>query len=331
MDEAKDRQKVLKKDLVQICQALQEVSTTTATLTRQKERLKLHTDRKEMKQKKLLAALSSKPSKEFVSEMIYEVHLSIIDLKEDLLNLETEISEQTAKEEQVKQKLSKKEEEADKNRQALEELKEKQALFSSALDSQRETLAEDVYQAENRQEELDHVLQEIHESLQPLLKKSASLYEEKEQLEREITKKEKLQEKLLSQKASMEDMGILHETMADIQASIDTKRKRLSYVEAKIEKKRAEEDQLKLEAAKKEKELDANKKVVSELKQKHSVICSTLEAKRKIFDCQLRQKHQPNKKLQDEIKVSAFCVTVNTWFYSAKLHCIYEGLRAKVY
>ena len=167
-------------------------------------------------------------------------------------------------------------------------------------------------------------MQEIRESLQPLTKKSASLSEQKEQLEKEIAKKEKLQEKLLSQKASMEDTGIFHEVMDDIQASIGTKRKCLALVEAEIEEKKAEENQLKLEAAKKEKELDDNKKVVSELKQKHSVICSTLEAKRKIFDCQLRQKHQSKEKLQDELKVSGSCVTANSWFYSAKLHCIYE-------
>ena len=323
MDVAEDRQEGLKKDLVQICQSLQEVSITTAMLTRQKEELKLHMERKEIKRKKILDALTSKPSKELVTEMVDEVQLTIIDLKEDLLHLETEISEQTAKEEKVKQKLGKTEKEADENRQALEELKEKQALFSSALDFQREMVAEDVRQAENRQKELDDVLQEIRESLQPLTKKSASLVEEKEQLEKEIIKKEKLQQKLLSQKASVEDMEVIDETIADIQASINTKRERLAHIEAKIEKKRAEENQLKLEAAKKEKELDKSKQVICELKQKHSVICSTLEAKRKIFDCQLRQKHQPKEKLPDELKVSASCLTANTSFYSAKLHAIY--------
>ena len=100
--------------------------------------------------------------------------------------------------------------------------------------------------------------------------------------------------------------------ITDLQASIDANRKCLARVEAKIEKKREKENQLKLEAATNEKELEENKRVVSELKLKHSVICSTLEAKRKIFDCQLRQKHQPKKKLQDELKVSASCVTANT-------------------
>ena len=72
-----------------------------------------------------------------------------------------------------------------------------------------------------------------------------------------------------------------------------------------IEKQRAKEKQLKQEVATKEKEVDDNKRVIRELKEKHSVICSTLEAKRKIFDCRLRQKHQSSEKLQEERKVTA--------------------------
>ena len=192
MDEAEDHQQVLKNDLVKICQSLQKVSTTTAMLTRRKGRLELNTARMEIKQKRISTALTSKPSKELVSEMVDEVHLTILDLKEDILHLESEISEQTAKEEEMKQKLSKKEKEADQNRQVPEDLKEKQVLFSSTLDFQSDSFAEDTPQAENRQQELDHVWQEICESLQVLANKSATLVAEKEQLTKEITKKEKL-------------------------------------------------------------------------------------------------------------------------------------------
>ena len=77
-----------------------------------------------------------------MSEMVDEIRLSLIDLKEDLLFLESEISEHTAKEEKVKLELSKKKNEAEENKQALEELKEKQVLFSSVMDSQSVFLAE---------------------------------------------------------------------------------------------------------------------------------------------------------------------------------------------
>ena len=305
MNEAKDQQQVLKNELVQICQSLQEVSSKSAMLTREKQRLEIDTERKKIKQKKILAALTSKPSKEMVSEMVDEVHLSILDLKEDLQHLESEISKQKAKEEQVKQELAKKEKEADDNRQALEELKKKQELFSSKLDSQKETLAEDVQQAENRQEELNHILRDINLSLQPLTKKCADLAEEKEQLEKEITEKEKLQEELMSREALMGDSRIFDKVKADIQASIEKNKKRLAQVEEKIEKQRNKEKRLKQEAAKKEKEVDENERLVRELKQKHSVICSTLEAKREIFDSHLRQKHQSKENLPEEHKVSA--------------------------
>ena len=315
VDEAEDHQEVLKNDLVKICQSLQKVSTTAAMLARRKERLELSIARMEIKQKRISAALASKPSKEHVSEMVDEVHLTIIDLKEDLHHVETDISDQTAKEEHVKQKLSKKEKEADENRQALEDLKEKLVLFSSALNFQSDSFAEGIRHAENRQKELDRDLQDICKSLQPLTRKSASLAEEKEELEKEITENEKLQEELLSQKASMEGMGIFVEILANIQASINTNRKSLAHVEAKVDKKKAEKNEFKLEAAKKETELDENKRVVCDLKQKHSVICSVLEAKRKIFDFQLRQKHQSKKKLEEECQVSASCMPANISFH----------------
>ena len=310
---AKYHQQVLKNELVQICQSLKQVTDQSALLARKKERLKIDVERKEIKQKKILAALTSKPSKELISEMVDEVRLSILDLKEDLQHLDSEISIQRAKEEQVKQELSKKEKEAEENHQALEDLREKQQLFSSELDSKQETLAEDVQQAENRQKELNHILQEIRLSLQPLTKKSADLAEEKEQLEKEITEKKKLQEELISKKALIGDSGIFEKLKADIQDTIDKRRKSLAKVEAKIEEQRATEKRLKMEVAKKEKEVDESERLVSELKQKHSVICEALETKRKIFDCQLRHKHQTRKKLPEECKVSASCVTENAY------------------
>ena len=77
MDETKDRQQVLKNDLVQICQTLQDVSFKSARLTREKERLEIDMARKQIKQNKISAALTSKPSKELVSEMVSEIRLSI--------------------------------------------------------------------------------------------------------------------------------------------------------------------------------------------------------------------------------------------------------------
>ena len=302
VDAAEYHQQVLKNDLVKICQTLQKVSTTTAMLTREKGQLQLNTAQMEIKQKRISAALTSKPSKELVSEMVDEVHLTIIDLKEDLQHLETEMSEQTAKEEQVKQKLSQKEKEADENIQALENLKAKQALFSSALDFHSDTLTEVIHQAENRQQELDLVLEGIRKSLEQLTKKSASLAEEKEQLEKEITKNKKLQEKLLSQKASMEDTEIIDELIANIQGSIDKNKKHLAHVESKLEKKKAKQNQLKLEAAKKEKDLVENKQRLCELKQKNSVICSTLEAKRKSSTVSCARSISPRKKRKNNAR-----------------------------
>ena len=58
--------------------------------------------------------------------------------------------------------------------------------------------------------------------------------------------------------------------------------------------------------------MDENERFVGELKQKHSIICSALEVKRKVFDRQLRRKHQTKEKPQEEWKVSASCVTVNS-------------------
>ena len=310
MDEAKEQEHVLKNDLVQICEALQEVSSKSAMLTRKKEKLEANVARIEIKKRKISAALTSKPSKELVSEMIDELRLSIIDLKEDLQHLESEIAEQATREEQVKQELVKKEEEAKENRKTLEELKKKLSHFSSALDSQKQTFAEDIRQAENRRRQINLLLQEICESLRKITKKSADLAEEKEQLEKEIAKKEKLQQELMSQKALMGGTDILDKIQADYQESIDTNKKRLANVEAKIEKQRAKEIHLKQEVSKKEKELEENHRVVYELKQKHSVICATLEAKRKIFDCQLRQKHQSCERLREERRVSASYVTI---------------------
>ena len=226
------------------------------------------------------------------------------DLTDDLLVLKSEIPEQAVEKQKVKEELSKKEKEADKNREALEKLKEKQALFSSALDFQRELFVEDIQQAENRQEELHHMLQGLNKSFQQLTSKYDDLTEEKEQLEEEITKKQKLREKLFSQKALVEDTEVFSEMIADYQASIDKSRKRFVVVDREIEKQRAKEKQLKQEVAKTEKEVDDNKRILQKLNEKHSVICSTLEAKRKIFDCQLRQNHQSSEKLQEEQKVN---------------------------
>ena len=303
MNEAKEQQHILESGLVEIWQLVQEVSMKSTILTRKKKILEIDLARKELKKEKI-SKLTSKRSKKLPSEMMYEVRLSIMDLKEDLEHLESKISEQSAKEEQVKQELRKKEKEADENRQAHEELKKKQALFTSELDSQKETLAEDVHQAENRQAELDHLLQEICASLQLLAKESADLAEEREQLKKEITKQERLQEKFLSQKASVEK-EIFDEMLANMQASINKSRKRLAHVEAEIEKQRAKETQLRKEADNQEEELAKNHQVVYESEQKHSVICATLEAKRKIFDCQLRQKHQSGEALPEERKVRA--------------------------
>ena len=118
MDEAKDQQQVLKDDLVKVCQSLQEVSIKSVMLVRKKELLKVGTARKEIKQKKISAALTSKPSLELVSEMVNDIRFSILDLKEDLVHLESEISENREKEEHMKQELVRKEEEADENKQA---------------------------------------------------------------------------------------------------------------------------------------------------------------------------------------------------------------------
>ena len=320
MDEANNQQQVLKNELVQICQSLQEVSDKFTTLTRKKERSQIYIERKEIKQEKILAALTSKPSKELVSEMVYDVRMSILDLKEDLQHLDLEISQQRAKEERVKQELATKEKEADENSQALEDLKEKQRLFTSELDSQKETLAEDVRQAENRQEELNHILQEILQSLQSITKKLADLAEKKEQLEKEITEKEKLQKELISKKALIGDSGIFEKVKADIQASIDKERKSLEQVEAEIEQHRRMKKRLKKEEKRLKKEVDENERFVCELRKRHSVICEALETKRKIFDRQLLQKHQTKEKVQEERKVSASCVTEKAFFQN--FHCM---------
>ena len=171
-------------------------------------------------------------------------------------------------------------------------------------------MAEDVQQAENRREDLKRLLQEIRNSLQPLANKSANLAEEKEQLEKEITEKEKLQEELMSEKSLMGDSKILDKIKVDIQASIDANKKRLVHLEAKIEKQRAKENHLKQEAVEKEKELAENHRAVFELKQKHSIICSTLEAQRIIFDCHLRQTHQASENQGKERKVHASCMVI---------------------
>ena len=123
MDGAKDQQQVLKNELVQIYQSLKEVTDKSSLLARKKQRLKIDLERKEIRQKKILAASNSKPSKELMSEMVDEVRLLILDLKEDLQHLDSEISIQRAKHEHVKQELAKKEKEAKENQQALEELK----------------------------------------------------------------------------------------------------------------------------------------------------------------------------------------------------------------
>ena len=314
IDDANDQQLALQNDLAQICQSLHEVSIKSSMLTRKKERLELHMARKEIKQKKISTVLTSKPSKELVSEMVDEVSLSIIDLKEDLLQIQSDILKQTAKEEQLKQELSKKEKEAEESRQALVELKVKQERFSSAIDYQREAIAEDVRQAENQQAEVHHILQDIHLSLQPLTKKSAHLAEEKEQLEKEITKKEKLQQELMPHRSLMGDSEIFDKLKAEIHASIDTNRNCLAHIGEKIAKQMAKQELLEQKVVKKKRAVKENDQLLHELKQQHSVICSTLEAKRKIFDCQLRRKHQPKEKLQEECKVSAFIETAYTPF-----------------
>ena len=327
IDMAEDQQGVSKIDLVEICQHLHNVSRQSSLLAKKKERLKLDMERKEINQEKISNAGTSKPSKELMREMVHDIRLSILDLNEDLSVLESEISEHTAKEEKMKEELIKKEKEADENKQALEDLKEKQkqelskkekeadenkqALvdlkvkqerFSSVLVSQFESIAEDIQQAEKRQEELNHVLQETHKSLQQLAARSADLAKEKEQLEDKISKRQKLKEKIIS---LVFDAELVDELVADHQRSIDDCRKRLEQVDMEIEEQRVEEKQLEEEAAEKEKDLDRNKQVVQELKAKHSAVSAVLEGKRKIFDCQLRQKLQSGEELQEERKVSA--------------------------
>ena len=96
----------------------------------------------------------------------------------------------------------------------------------------------------------------------------------------------------------------------------------MAQVEATIEEQMAKEKRLKMEVAKKKKQVDENERLVCQLKQKHSVICSALEAKRKIFDRQLRQKHQTKEKVPEEREVSASCVTVNACFAIFPLYLI---------
>ena len=71
MNEAKEQQQVLENDLREIYQFLQEVLMKSTKLTRKKERLELDLARKELKEKKISAALTSKPSEELVSEMVH--------------------------------------------------------------------------------------------------------------------------------------------------------------------------------------------------------------------------------------------------------------------
>ena len=106
LDKANNQLQVLKNELVKVSQSLKEVADKSALLARKKERLKIDVERKEIKKKKILSALASKPSKELMSEIVVEVRLSILDLKEDLQHLDSEISIKREKEEQVKQELA---------------------------------------------------------------------------------------------------------------------------------------------------------------------------------------------------------------------------------
>ena len=310
--QAEDRHEVVKNELMKASQSLEEVKIQTSELTRKKERLETEFAREQLKQERFLVHVNSMTSEQLVSEVIANIQFSIFDLKDDIAVLESEIKQQGTKEETLKQELAVKEKEADDNKKALDELKNQQLLFRSTLDVKRKLFEEDIQWAEDQQQELDGELQEISESLQQVIERSAALVKEKERLEQKMARKQSQQKRLETQRSSMTDKEVASEMIADIQGSVDDYRERIALLDVKISEQKVKEEHLKKQIVVKEKEVNDNRQTVEKLKEKHSILCSTLEAERKVLDCQLRQKNQSSETRPAEIKVGAPSLSVAT-------------------
>ena len=147
----------------------------------------------------------------------------------------------------------------------------------------------------------------MNETLQQVTERSAKLVREKEQLEQEMAQKQGLQERLETRRSSVTDtevQGMASEMIANIQNSINRDIQRIALLNSEIAEQQAKEEQLKQQIVVKEKEANENKQAVEVLKEKHSVLCFTLDAEQTVFDCRLRQKNQSHEQRLTEVKVS---------------------------
>ena len=119
----------------------------------------------------------------------------------------------------------------------------------------------------------------------------------------------------------MDDDEALSDMLADLQVSIKEKKKRLAEVNEEIEEQKLRKELLEQEVSEKEREMDYKKQDIQKLKEKHTVICTTLYAKRRIFDLNLRQMHQSSEIHGKEPRVSALCTI--TLYLQVDGNCIY--------
>ena len=132
---------------------------------------------------------------------------------------------------------------------------------------------------------------------------TAGLVKRRKDLEIELAIKKDHKERLLSQKPFMTDTELLEQMINEVQASIDAIEKHIALLKMKIEERNAEEERLKEDIAKKQKEVEGTNRFIQALKKKCSLLQSKLKTERMVFDFKLRKQLQSSEQIQEELKV----------------------------
>ena len=158
-------------------------------------------------------------------------------------------------------------------------------------------------QAEKQHNRLTEKLSELQHSSQRVVMEAAELVKKREELEIELTIKKNRKERLLAQKPFMTDKELLEQMIDEIQDSVDGIEKHIALLRMKIEEQNAEEEKLKEDIVKKQKELEESNRSIQASKKKYSLLHSKLKAERMVFDFKLRRQLQSSEKIQEELTV----------------------------
>ena len=160
-----------------------------------------------------------------------------------------------------------------------------------------------VDKAENQHKQMTDKLSELQNSSQRVAMEAAELVKRRKDLEIELTIKKDRHKRLLAQKSFMTDTELLEQMIDEVQASVDGIEKHIALLKMKIEEQNVEEEKLKNDIVKKQKDFEESNRSIQASKKRYSHLQSKLKVERVMFDFKLRLQLQSSEKIQEELKV----------------------------